>query len=80
MATRSTGIGLSATGTRDDGHGSTRGLIVQNHENINQQYLHPPARPRSAAPAPRAEALKEIECHGVSVTEVMPKAPAAPGP
>lgn len=58
--------GLNASGARDD-NSSTRGLLVQNHENINQQYLHP-AGP-TAAPRPEGEALKEIECHGVSVTE-----------
>ncbi len=59
--------GLSATGTRDD-TSSTRGLIVQNHENITAKYLHPNGQ--TAAPRPEGEALKEIECHGVSVTEV----------
>jgi secreted PhoX family phosphatase len=59
--------GLSATGTRDAAS-STRGLIVQNHENINQQYLH--VAGATAGVRPESEALKEIECHGVSVTEV----------
>lgn len=58
--------GLNASGGRDD-NSSTRGLMVQNHENINQQYLHPNG-PTSGA-RPEAEAIKEIEAHGVSVTE-----------
>lgn len=61
--------GLNASGGRDD-NSSTRGLMVQNHENLNVQYLHPngPAN-ASAGPRPEAEAIKEIEAHGVSVTE-----------
>lgn len=59
--------GLSAAGARDD-NSSKRGLMVQNHENLNVQYLHP-AGP-SPAPRPEAEAIKEIEAHGVSVVEV----------
>jgi len=61
--------GLSASGTRDD-NSSTRGLLVQNHENLNDQYLHPNGGTRTAAGArPAGEAIKEIEAHGVSVTE-----------
>lgn len=61
--------GLNAAGARDD-NSSTRGLMVQNHENLNVQYLHP-AGPTNLAtgPRPEAEAIKEIEAHGVSVTE-----------
>jgi len=61
--------GLSAAGARDD-NGSTRGLMVQNHENLNVQYLHPNGPTNIAAgPRPEAEAIKEIEAHGVSVSE-----------
>lgn len=61
--------GLTAAGARDD-NGSTRGLIVQNHENLNVQYLHPNGPTNvSAGPRPEAEVIKEIEAHGVSVTE-----------
>ncbi|UZK67477.1 PhoX family protein [Sphingomonas sp. M1-B02] len=68
--------GLSATGARDDAS-STRGLLVQNHENINQQYLHPAGATNVGGVRPEAEALKEIECHGVSVTEVIESASRA---
>jgi uncharacterized protein len=61
-------FGLSTTGARDD-NSSTRGLIVQNHENINQQYLHTAGATSPGGVRPEAEALKEIECHGVSVVE-----------
>lgn len=61
--------GLNAAGTRDD-NSSNRGLLVQNHENLSVQYLHPNGPTNVASgPRPAAEALKEIEAHGVSVTE-----------
>jgi len=61
--------GLNASGAREDAS-STRGLMVQNHENLNVQYLHPNGPTNvGAGPRPEAEALKEIEAHGVSVTE-----------
>ncbi len=61
--------GLNAAGARDD-NSSTRGLIVQNHENLNIQYLHPAGPTNLAAgPRPEVEALKEIEAHGVSIVE-----------
>ncbi|EZP80370.1 putative phosphatase [Novosphingobium resinovorum] len=59
-------FGLSAA-NKPDRNISTRGLMVQNHENISEQYLHPNGP--TPAPRPLAEAIKEIECHGVSVTE-----------
>jgi uncharacterized protein len=60
--------GLSSSGARD-ANSSTRGLLVQNHENINQQYLHVAGATSVGGVRPESEALKEIECHGVSVTE-----------
>jgi len=62
-------FGLAATGTARDDNSSTRGLIVQNHENINAQYLHPTGQTSTGGVRPEGEALKEIECHGVSVVE-----------
>lgn len=59
--------GLSATGARDD-NSSVRGLMVQNHENITEQYLHANG-PTMTLPRPEAEVIKEIDAHGVSVTE-----------
>lgn len=62
-------FGLSAAGERDDSS-STRGLMVQNHENLNVQYLHRNGPTNvSTGPRPAAEAIKEIEAHGVSVSE-----------
>lgn len=59
-------FGLSATGTPDR-LSSTRGLMVQNHENLTQLYLH--ANGPTSGTRPQAEALKEIEAHGVSIAE-----------
>lgn len=61
--------GLDAAGARND-DSSTRGLLVQNHENLNVQYLHPDGPTNvGSGPRPAGEAIKEIEAHGVSVTE-----------
>jgi hypothetical protein len=62
-------FGLSAAGA-PDANGNTRGLLVLNHENITQRYLHPAGPTTVAGARPEAEALKEMECHGVSVIEI----------
>jgi secreted PhoX family phosphatase len=62
-------FGLSASGT-PDANGNARGLLVLNHENITQAYLHPAGATSPGGIRPEAEALKEMECHGVSVIEV----------
>ncbi|PCD04714.1 phosphatase [Sphingomonas spermidinifaciens] len=63
--------GLNADGARDD-NSNIRGLLAQNHENLNVQYLHANGPTNvSAGPRPEAEAIKEIEAHGVSVVEVV---------
>lgn len=62
--------GLSAAGARSDAS-STRGLLVMNHENIDPQYLHPNGSTTVGGARPEAEALKEIEAHGVAVVEVI---------
>jgi secreted PhoX family phosphatase len=64
-------FGLTATGIAPDPANSTRGLLVLNHENINQPYLHPAGPTTVGGARPEAEAIKEIECHGVSVVEVV---------
>ncbi len=63
-------FGLAATGTARDDNSSTRGLLVMNHENITETYLHVNGQTPGAARV-EAEAIKEIECHGVSVVEVV---------
>jgi len=60
---------LGPNGKRNDTY-SKRGLLAQNHENLNEQYLHPNGTTNgSTGPRPEEEAIKEIEAHGVSVTE-----------
>jgi uncharacterized protein len=67
-------FGLSATGTPDQ-TANTRGLLALNHENISGTitYLHPagPTGNVAGGVRPEAEAIKEIEAHGVSVVEVV---------
>ncbi len=63
-------FGLAATGATPDPASSTRGLLVLNHENITQRYLHPNGPTTVAGVRPEAEVIKEIECHGVSVAEI----------
>ncbi len=63
-------FGLAATGTAPDPNSSTRGLLCINHENITEAYLHPNGVTSVGGVRPEAEAIKEIEAHGVSVIEV----------
>ena len=63
-------FGLAASGGAPDPTSSTRGLLVMNHENITQAYLHPNGPTSPGGVRPEGEAIKEIECHGVSVIEV----------
>ena len=60
--------GLTAAGARDD-NSNTRGLMVQNHENIMENYMHVNGQTSSGGARPEAEVIKEIEAHGVSVVE-----------
>jgi secreted PhoX family phosphatase len=62
-------FGLGAGTARDDAS-NTRGLLVMNHENIVQQYLHANGATTSGGVRPESEAIKEIEAHGVSVVEI----------
>ena len=64
-------FGLGATtGLRDD-NSSARGLLAMNHENITAAYLHPNGPTSVGGVRPEAEAIKEIEAHGVAVIEVL---------
>jgi secreted PhoX family phosphatase len=65
-------FGLAATGATPDASGNTRGVLVMNHENITESYLHAngPTGLTGSGVRPEAEAIKEIEAHGVSVVEV----------
>lgn len=63
-------FGLSAGGTPDP-TAANRALLVMNHENIagTVMFMHPNGQ-TTATPRPEAEAIKEIEAHGVSVIEL----------
>ena len=61
--------GLNAAGVRDDAS-NTRGLLVINHENITEQYLHANGPTVVAGARPEVEAIREIELHGVGIVEV----------
>lgn len=61
--------GLAASGNTRDDNSSTRGLLVMNHENITQIYLHANGPTSTGGVRPEAEALKEMEAHGLSVIE-----------
>lgn len=63
-------FGLSAAGASPDAANNSRGLLVLNHENITQIYLHPAGPTTVNGARPTAEVIKEIEAHGVSVVEV----------
>jgi uncharacterized protein len=63
-------FGLAATGAAPDRNSNTRGLLAVNHENITQRYLHPNGATSTGGVRPEAEAIKEIEAHGVSIVEV----------
>lgn len=63
--------GLNSTGTARQSNNSERGLLVMNHENINDTYMHVGLPTNSpAGPRPASEAIKEIEAHGVSIVEI----------
>jgi secreted PhoX family phosphatase len=66
-------FGLSGDGRRRDPKGSVRGLLAINHEatsnrDVRSYYLH--ANGGTLNPRPVAEAVKEIDVHGLSVVEV----------
>lgn len=61
-------FGLGSTGKWTAAE-STRGLLVMNHENITPSFLHA-AGASTAAPRNADQALKEINCHGISVIEI----------
>jgi secreted PhoX family phosphatase len=66
---------LAARQDRPDANGSTRGILVVNHENITgtAQFLHPAGETNLGAgspPRPADEVIKEQDAHGVSLAEV----------
>lgn len=65
-------FGLSATGTPAPTN-NDRALLVMNHENIagTVRFMHPAGQTNTPSGArPEAEAIKEIDAHGVSIIEL----------
>ena len=59
------------TNARYDAHQSKEGLLVMNHEYIdNQEILHPKVNTISADVRDEDEVLREINCHGVSIIQI----------
>jgi uncharacterized protein len=63
-------FGLTQSGNGRDDNNSQRGLLVMNHENITQVFLHTAGATSVGGVRPEAEAIKEMEAHGVSIVEV----------
>ena len=59
------------TNSRFDANQSDSGLLVMNHEYVDdKKILHPTVNTINAAVRSEDEALREINCHGVSVIEL----------
>ncbi|MDH0835466.1 PhoX family phosphatase [Acinetobacter johnsonii] len=59
------------TNSRFDANQSDSGLLVMNHEYVDdKKILHPAVNTINAAVRSEDEALREINCHGVSVIEL----------
>ncbi len=67
-------FGLNSTGTAPDYSNAKRGLLVMNHENITQIFLHTSAEVTAGMPTSGralAQIDKEVNAHGISVIEVV---------
>ena len=62
-------FGLGSSGKWDP-KASSVGLLCLNHENITSVFLHPNGPTTVSGSRPVEEALKEINCHGVSVIAI----------
>jgi len=66
-------FGLNADGSAPSASSNDRALLAINHENIagTVLFMHPNGQTnRTSGARPEAEALKEIEAHGVSIVEI----------
>ncbi|TCB79940.1 PhoX family protein [Acinetobacter sp. ANC 4173] len=62
-------FGLSSSSRFDDTV-STEGLLVMNHEYINQTFLHPTGATKVDGRRPEDEVIRETNAHGVSVVHI----------
>jgi len=63
-------FGLNSNSSKYDAKASNRGLLVMNHEYINQTFLHPKGATKVSGRRPEDEVIREVNAHGVSVIEL----------
>lgn len=63
-------FGVQASGNAPDNQSNARGILAVTHPDITPAYLHPLGPTGMSGTRPEAEALKEIEAHGISFVEV----------
>ena len=63
-------FGLNSSTNKFDDTVSTEGLLVMNHEYINQTFLHPTGATKVDGRRPEDEVIRETNAHGVSVVHI----------
>ncbi len=63
-------FGLNTSTNRFDESVSAEGLLVMNHEYINQTFLHPKGPIRVDGRRPEDEVIRETNAHGVSIVHI----------
>ncbi|WP_342063356.1 PhoX family phosphatase [Acinetobacter pittii] len=63
-------FGLNTSTDKFDGNVSTEGLLVMNHEYINQTFLHPKGPTKVDGRRPEDEVIRETNAHGVSIVHI----------
>ncbi|PTV49342.1 PhoX family protein [Acinetobacter pittii] len=63
-------FGLNTSTNRFDESASAQGLLVMNHEYINQTFLHPKGPTKVNGRRPEDEVIRETNAHGVSIVHI----------
>ncbi|MDS7924874.1 PhoX family phosphatase [Acinetobacter sp. V115_6] len=63
-------FGLNNSTNRFDESVSAQGLLVMNHEYINQTFLHPKGPTKVNGRRPEDEVIRETNAHGVSIVHI----------
>lgn len=63
-------FGLDTAKGQFDATASEQGLLVMNHEYINQTFLHPQGPTKPNGRRPEDEVIREVNAHGVSVVHI----------
>ncbi len=63
-------FGLNTSTDKFDGNVSVEGLLVMNHEYINQTFLHPKGPTKVDGRRPEDEVIRETNAHGVSIVHI----------